>query len=157
MTLEEYVRSIREKSIGVIGIGVSNEPLITMLLSAGCHVTACDKCSPEEMGEEAQKLLALGANLRLGEDYLENLDFDVIFRTPGLMPFEEHLERARQRGSISTSEMEVFFQTCPCRVIAVTGSDGKTTTTTIISERMLQFWSSVPSSFTVCCAGLPSL
>ena len=134
MTLEEYVRSIREKSIGIIGIGVSNEPLITMLLSAGCHVTACDKCSPEEMGEEAQKLLALGANLRLGEDYLENLDFDVIFRTPGLMPFEEHLERARQRGSIVTSEMEVFFQTCPCRVIAVTGSDGKTTTTTIISE-----------------------
>ena len=134
MTLEEYVRSIREKSIGIIGIGVSNEPLITMLLSAGCHVTACDKCSREEMGEEAQKLLALGADLRLGEDYLENLDFDVIFRTPGLMPFEEHLERARQRGSIVTSEMEVFFQTCPCRVIAVTGSDGKTTTTTIISE-----------------------
>ena len=111
MTLEEYVRSIREKSIGVIGIGVSNEPLITMLLSAGCHVTACDKCSPEEMGEKAQKLLALGADLRLGEDYLENLDFDVIFRTPGLMPFEEHLERARQKGSIVTSEMEVFLFT----------------------------------------------
>ena len=134
MTLEEYVRSIREKSIGIIGIGVSNEPLITMLLSAGCHVTACDKRTAEEMGEEAEKLLALGADLRLGEDYLEDLDFDVIFRTPGLMPFEEHLVQARQRGSVITSEMEVFFQTCPCRVIAVTGSDGKTTTTTIISE-----------------------
>ncbi|MBO6092217.1 MAG: UDP-N-acetylmuramoyl-L-alanine--D-glutamate ligase, partial [Oscillospiraceae bacterium] len=115
MTLEEYVRSIREKSIGIIGIGVSNEPLITMLLSAGCHVTACDKRTAEEMGEEAEKLLALGADLRLGEDYLEDLDFDVIFRTPGLMPFEEHLVQARQRGSVITSEMEVFFQTCPCR------------------------------------------
>ena len=134
MTLENYVESIRDQSIGVIGIGVSNEPLITMLLSSGCHVTACDKRTREEMGDEADKLLALGAELRLGEEYLENLDFDLIFRTPGLMPFEEHLERARQKGSVITSEMEVFFQTCPCRIFAVTGSDGKTTTTTIISE-----------------------
>ena len=134
MTLQEYVQSIRDKSICVIGIGVSNEPLITMLLSNGCHVTACDRRTQEDMGEEAQKLLALGAELRLGEAYLEDLDFDVIFRTPGLMPFDDHLEQARQKGSVITSEMEVFFRVCPCRVIAVTGSDGKTTTTTIISE-----------------------
>ena len=50
------------------------------------------------------------------------------------MPFDEHLERAKAEGAVITSEMEVFFRVCPCRVIAVTGSDGKTTTTTIISE-----------------------
>ncbi|MBQ6366037.1 MAG: UDP-N-acetylmuramoyl-L-alanine--D-glutamate ligase [Oscillospiraceae bacterium] len=134
MTLQEYIDSIREKSICVIGIGVSNIPLIEMLLAQGCRVTACDKHTPEEMGPVAENLLAKGAELKLGPDYLEDLHFDVIFRTPGLMPFDEHLERAKAEGAVITSEMEVFFRVCPCRVIAVTGSDGKTTTTTIISE-----------------------
>ena len=134
MTLNEYIESIKEKRIAVIGIGVSNEPLIELLLNKGCHVTACDKRSMEEMGEEGRKLEAMGAELKLGEDYLEGLDQDIIFRTPGLMPFDPHLEAAKARGSLVTSEMEVFMALCPCPIIAVTGSDGKTTTTTIISE-----------------------
>ena len=134
MTLNEYIESIKEKRIAVIGIGVSNEPLIELLLNKGCHLTACDKRSMEEMGEEGRKLEAMGAELKLGEDYLEGLDQDIIFRTPGLMPFDPHLEAAKARGSLVTSEMEVFMSLCPCPIIAVTGSDGKTTTTTIISE-----------------------
>ena len=134
MTLQDYIKSIKNQSICVIGIGVSNEPLVDLLLSSGCALTVCDRRSAEELGDKAKSLAARGAKLQLGEDYLEHLDYDVIFRTPGLMPFEEHLERAGANGSIVTSEMEVFFQTCPCPVIAVTGSDGKTTTTTIISE-----------------------
>ena len=134
MTLEEYVASLKGKRICVIGIGVSNEPLVRLLLDAGCDVTACDKRTEEEMGTEAQELRKAGAKLILGTDYLEHLDHDVIFRTPGLMPFDSHLEAAKAKGSIVTSEMEVFFQLCPCQIIAVTGSDGKTTTTTIISE-----------------------
>lgn len=134
MTLIDYINSIKDKKIAVLGIGVSNTPLIELLLSHGCDVTACDRRSPEEMGEEGKRLLALGAKLKLGEDYLEELDQDIIFRTPGLMPFDRHLEAARERGSLITSEMEVFFALCPCRSIAVTGSDGKTTTTSIIAE-----------------------
>ena len=134
MTLNEYIESIKEKRIAVIGIGVSNEPLIELLLNKGCHVTACDKRSMEEMGEEGRKLEAMGAELKLGVDYLEGLDQDIIFRTPGLMPFDPHLEAAKARGSLVTSEMELFMSLCPCPIIAVTGSDGKTTTTTIISE-----------------------
>ena len=134
MSLDEYVQSLNDKSIAVIGIGVSNTPLIEQLCSHGCDVTACDKRTKEQMGEEAARLKALGAKLKLGEDYLEDLHQDVIFRTPGLMPFDPHLMAAKERGSLITSEMEVFFALCPCRIIAVTGSDGKTTTTTIISE-----------------------
>ena len=134
MTLNEYIESIKEKRIAVIGIGVSNEPLIELLLNKGCHLTACDKRSMEEMGEEGRKLEAMGAELKLGADYLEGLDQDIIFRTPGLMPFDPHLEAAKARGCLVTSEMEVFMSLCPCPIIAVTGSDGKTTTTTIISE-----------------------
>ena len=134
MTLNEYVNSIKDKRIAVIGVGVSNTPLINLLLSCGCNVTVCDKRSLGEMGMEALNLINRGAKLKLGEDYLEGLDHDIIFRTPGLMPFDPHLEAAKARGSLITSEMEVFFALCPCKTIAVTGSDGKTTTTTIISE-----------------------
>lgn len=134
MTLDEYISSLKDKTIAVIGIGVSNAPLIELLLKSGCSVTACDKRSFEELGEEAELLKSLGASFKLGMDYLEGLDQDIIFRTPGLMPFDEHLLAAKARGSVITSEMEVFFYICPCKIIAVTGSDGKTTTTTIISE-----------------------
>lgn len=134
MTLNDYVNSIKDKRIAVIGAGVSNMPLIRLLLLYGCDVTVCDKRGVEELGMDALELINMGAKLRLGEKYLEGLDHDIIFRTPGLMPFDPHLERAVQGGSVLTSEMEVFFALCPCRTIAVTGSDGKTTTSTIISE-----------------------
>ena len=134
MTLNEYINSIKDKRICVIGIGVSNKPLIQRLLKAGCDVTACGKRSAEQLGEDYSRLLSLGAKISLGDSYLENLNCDIIFRTPGLMPFDEHLTKAVANGAVVTSEMEVFFKLCPCRIIAVTGSDGKTTTTTIISE-----------------------
>ncbi len=134
MTLKEYIDSIKEKRIAVIGAGVSNMPLILLLLENGCDVTVCDKRSFSEMGERGAELRSAGAKLKLGENYLEGLDHDLIFRTPGLMPFDPHLLAASEKGSSITSEMEVFFSLCPCRTIAVTGSDGKTTTTTVISE-----------------------
>ena len=134
MTLNEYIENIKHKRIGVIGIGVSNTPLIKRLLASGCDVTACDKRSVQELGDEYDVLSELGAKFCLGEDYLEHLDFDLIFRTPGLMPFDGHLQAAVNRGAELTSEMELFMKLCPCRIFAVTGSDGKTTTTTIISE-----------------------
>lgn len=134
MTLYEYVQSIRDKRIAVIGAGVSNMPLIRLLSENNCSVTVCDKRTLDALGKVGEELSALHAELKLGEDYLEGLDHDLIFRTPGLMPFDEHLVAAKEKGSIVTSEMEVFFRLCPCRTIAVTGSDGKTTTTTVISE-----------------------
>ena len=134
MTLDEYVDGLRGKRIAVLGIGVSNVPLIELLCAHGCDVTACDMRSREQMDGEAERLEALGAKLKLGPDYLEGLDHDILFRTPGLMPFDPHLEAAKARGSLLTSEMEVFLSLCPCKVIAITGSDGKTTTSTIIAE-----------------------
>lgn len=134
MTVSEYLTSLKHKRVAVIGIGVSNTPLIRMLLRADVDVTACDKNSREELGGVAEELESLGAHLQLGKDYMEGLDQDVIFRTPGLRPDVPALEAARERGAEITSEMEVFFRVCPCKIIAVTGSDGKTTTTTIISE-----------------------
>ncbi len=134
--METYLHSLKGKRVAVIGIGISNTPLIRLLLSAGVDVTACDKNERESFGPLADELEAQGARLRLGAGYLDGLDQDVIFRTPGMHPDTPALAQARARGSVVTSEMEAFFQVCPCRIIAVTGSDGKTTTTTIISELM---------------------
>jgi len=134
MEFEAYLESLRGKTVAVIGIGVSNQPLIRLLRSRGIAVTACDRKSREALGVVAEELEAAGVKLRLGEDYLEGLTEDIIFRTPGMRPDLPQLTAAVQRGSTLTSEMEVFFEVCPCEMIAVTGSDGKTTTTTIISE-----------------------
>lgn len=134
MTFEEYLASLRKKTVAVIGIGVSNLPLVERLLEAGISVTACDRKERGALGEIPGYLEKLGAKLRLGQGYLEGLSEDVIFRTPGLRPDLPELQAAREKGSVITSEMEVFFEVCPCPLIAVTGSDGKTTTTTIISE-----------------------
>ena len=134
MTLRDYIESLRHKTVAVIGIGVSNTPLLELLLTEGIRVTACDKRSREQMGEQAEHLEQLGCELHLGADYLKDLDADVIFRTPGLRPDVPEIAACVDRGAVLTSEMEVFFEVCPCTIIAVTGSDGKTTTTTIIAE-----------------------
>ena len=134
MTLRDYIESLRHKTVAIIGIGVSNTPLMEMLLAEGIRVTACDKRSREQMGEQAEHLEQLGCELHLGADYLKDLDADVIFRTPGLRPDVPEIAACVDRGAVLTSEMEVFFEVCPCTIIAVTGSDGKTTTTTIIAE-----------------------
>lgn len=135
-TLQDYLASLQGKRVAVIGIGVSNTPLIKTLLSAGISVTACDKNKREAFGPLADELESLGAELHLGETYLEGLDQDVIFRSPGIRPDIPPFLAAIEKGSVLTSEMEVFFQVCPCKIIAVTGSDGKTTTTTLISEML---------------------
>ncbi len=136
MTFEEYVLSLQNKRIAVIGIGVSNIPLIKLFLRKGIAVTACDKNDREVFGNEAllHELETMGAELKLGNGYLNGLDQDVIFRSPGIRPDIPAFEAAKASGSVITSEMEVFFHVCPCKIVAVTGSDGKTTTTTIIAK-----------------------
>lgn len=136
MTIQEYLDSIRDKKVYVFGIGVSNIPLIKMLRAHGIAVTACDKNTREGLGKTAEELEALGVKLHLGEGYMDGIDADLIFRSPGIRPDVPAFEAAVAKGAKVTSEMEVFFDVCPCKKIAVTGSDGKTTTTTIIAKLM---------------------
>lgn len=132
--LDAFYRSLRGQRICMLGVGRSNTPLIKTFLSKGAEVCACDRRTREQLGSVAEEIESAGARLQLGEDYLKKLDFDVIFRTPGIRYTLPALEAARANGVALTSEMEVFFDVCPCKIIAVTGSDGKTTTTTLISE-----------------------
>ena len=133
---ETYFTSLKNKKIAVLGLGVSNRPLVRLLLEFGCDVTGCDKTPREKLDAEVLELERLGCKLHVGEDYLDGVEADLLFRTPGMHPANPAIEALRSRGAEVTSEMEVFFEVCPCNLIAVTGSDGKTTTPTLISEML---------------------
>ena len=120
----------------MLGIGVSNTPLILNFLEKGARVFACDRRERAQIGDLADKLEQAGAELRLGSGYLDDLEVDIIFRTPGMSFYQPELSAARKKGIAVTSEMEVFFDLCPATIFAVTGSDGKTTTTTLIAEML---------------------
>ena len=133
---EQYFSSLQNKKVAVLGLGVSNRPLVRLLLEFGCSVVGCDKTPRENLDAEVLQLEQMGCKLHVGEDYLEGVEADVVFRTPGMHPGNPAIVALRSRGAQITSEMEVFFEVCPCHLIAVTGSDGKTTTTTLISEML---------------------
>ena len=133
---ERYFNSLRGKKIAVFGLGVSNRPLVRLLLEFGCDVTGCDRTPRDRVDAEVLELEQAGCTLSLGDTYLDGLSADVVFRTPGMHPANPALAALRDRGARITSEMDVFFHVCPCTILAVTGSDGKTTTTTLISEML---------------------
>ncbi|MBE6821664.1 MAG: UDP-N-acetylmuramoyl-L-alanine--D-glutamate ligase [Ruminococcaceae bacterium] len=136
MDITAFYKNIKGKTVAFCGIGGSNLPLVKIFAQKGALVTARDRRDREALGKTADELERMGVRLQLGEDYLKNLEEEIIFRTPGMRYTLPELEQARRRGSAVTSEMELFFDLCPCKIVAVTGSDGKTTTTTIISEML---------------------
>ena len=132
MTLTQYMDNLKGKRVAVLGIGVSNRPLIKLLLENGIDVTAHDRQDREKLGEFGDTIEKQGCKLKTGEGYLDSIEADVIFRSPGIRPDLPQIKAAVEKGAVLTSEMEAFFQVCPSKIIAVTGSDGKTTTTTVI-------------------------
>ena len=129
--LKAFKAGLKDKKICVVGIGISHLPLIHYLAKNGAKVTACDRKSYEDLGETARELEALGVNLCLGEGYVSSLSGDLIFKTPGMRPDIPELLAAEKAGAKITTEMEVFMDLCPAPITAITGSDGKTTTTTL--------------------------
>ena len=134
MNTQQFFRYLKGKTVAFCGVGRTHMPLIKLFLEKGAVVTVRDQRPLEKLGENGEILRSLGGELRLGEDYLQDLNEDIIFRTPGMRYHLPQLEEARARGCAVTSELELFFRLCPCKIYGVTGSDGKTTTTSIIAE-----------------------
>ena len=134
---QQLAALIKGKKVAFIGAGVSHKALIKEFVELGAHVTLCDqKKSVDDFGDYAATIRELGVDLSLGENYLEGFKGqDIIMRTPGFVGyFEKPLQDAMAAGTMVTSEVELFFDFCPCEIVGVTGSDGKTTTTTLISK-----------------------
>ena len=132
---KEFKSFINGKNVAGVGIGVSNIPLINFLVKLGAEVTAFDMKEENELGKIASEFKSKGVKLELGKGYLEKLTgFEVVFKTPSMRIDCEALVRAKNEGAYITSEMEEFVKYCKGKIYGVTGSDGKTTTTTIISK-----------------------
>lgn len=135
-TFEEYFSGLKGKSVAVLGLGVSNRPLVRLLLEYGAEVSGGDRTPREKLDDEILELEKLGCKLFLGDNFYEGMSAQVAFRTPGMHPDSEAVRHLREGGATITSEMAAFFRVCLCKIIAVTGSDGKTTTTTLIAEML---------------------
>lgn len=133
--LQRYREAVFGKTVALLGMGVSNRAAVDFLLSMGAVITARDK-NPNPDGALRAFLSERGVRMIFGEDYLKGIDEDIVYKSPGIRFDLPELLSARERGCEITSEMEVFCRLCPARLFAVTGSDGKTTTTTIVSEML---------------------
>ncbi len=131
--IRSYFDALKNKTVGFIGIGISNMPIIRIFVNEGISVTLRDvkEKLPDDFAEEIQ---SLGITTFNGENYLKNIYEDVLFLSPGVKQFLPELLQAKSNGTILTTEMQEFLKLCPCKTIGVTGSDGKTTTTTLISK-----------------------
>ncbi len=136
LPIEQLKKLIQGKRVAFIGAGVSHKRCIEQFVELGAQVTLCDqKKSIEDFGDYADTLRRLNVALSLGEHYTDGFaGQDIIMRTPGYEYFKPELQAAKAAGAMVTSEVELFFEFCPCEIVAVTGSDGKTTTTTLISK-----------------------
>lgn len=137
--VNEYLASLKGKKVAFVGMGVANVPCAKWLAAHGVQVYACDKRDREYIGEDiCRELDELGVIFSLGENYLNVLPkMDLVFRSHGILPFQNKwIGECIERGQKVTTEMEVFFRLCPSKIIGVTGSNGKTTTTTIIAKML---------------------
>ncbi len=134
--LEEFNQYISGKKVAIIGMGVSNLPLLDYFASLGTNVTVFDNKEIDKIDKNViDKVSNLCMGMSFGKDYLSKLHgFDVIFRSPSCRPDTKELIEEEKNGAIITSEIEMLMKLCPCKVIGVTGSDGKTTTTSLIYE-----------------------
>ncbi|MBR0414142.1 MAG: UDP-N-acetylmuramoyl-L-alanine--D-glutamate ligase [Clostridia bacterium] len=133
--VQEYFENLKGKKVAFLGIGVSHKQLIHKFVACGAEVTLCDMREMDEFDEDIDGIRELGISFQLGAQQFEHLErFDMVFRTPGIYFNRPEIQQAIAAGANITSEMEEFFKLCPCKIIAITGADGKTTTTTLISE-----------------------
>ena len=134
--LEEFNQYLAGRKVAVIGLGVSNLPLIDYLYEKKANVTVFDRTDIKDLDEKLiRKITDYNMGMSFGENYLQELvGFDFIFRSPSCLPNIPELVAELERGAIVTTEVEMVMELCPSKVIGITGSDGKTTTTTLISE-----------------------
>ena len=133
--LEEFNEYIRYRKVAIIGLGISNIPLIDYMYDKKAKVTVFDDREENDISKEIMdKIKEYEFDYSFGQNNLDKLkNFDIIFRSPSCLPTKKELQEEEKRGAIVTTEIEMLMKMCPCKIIGVTGSDGKTTTTSLIN------------------------
>ena len=133
--MQSIIENYKNKRVGFVGLGISNLPILKLFADVGIRITVRD-FKPNACEEHKDYLANIGARIITGEGYLDDIDEDILFLSPAIKQFLPQLAKAKDDGVYITTEMEEFFRFCPCKTIAVTGSDGKTTTTTLIAKML---------------------
>lgn len=132
MDIKEYLKNKFEgKRCHVLGFARSNKPLVELLIAAGAKVTVRDRSASCAESADAKAFALRGVDFVVGDGYLDSLEADYLFRTPAIRHDQPEIRAALENGAVLSSEMELFFEVCPCPIFGITGSDGKTTTTTL--------------------------
>lgn len=139
-TYKDFIHEIKNKTVMFCGLGRSNIPFLEMLAKQEVNIVAYDGKAPEKIDSDMLKILKSYENIKayFGDESAWDLTPDILIRTPGISFCSEKILNMRKRGVVVTSEMEIFFELCPCKIIGITGSDGKTTVTTVIAEMLKQ-------------------
>ncbi len=130
--LSEYINGFSDKTVCFVGLGISNKPIMQVMGEAGISITVRDAKPLDDTTKELCN--KYNAKMICGTEYLDNIYEDVVFLSPAIKQYLPQFATAAAKGSYITTEMQEFFKLCPCKTIAVTGSDGKTTTTTLIAK-----------------------
>ncbi len=110
---ESYFENLRGRKVAVLGLGVSNRPLVRLLLEFGCTVAGGDRTERDKLDAEVLELEKMGCELHLGENFYRDMTAEVAFRTPGMHPDSPAVTALRGSGAEITSEMEAFSRFVP--------------------------------------------
>lgn len=134
--LEEFNNFIHNRKVAIIGMGISNIPLLDYLHENRAKVTIFDNRTIDEIPKEIMdKITSYAMEFSLGDGNLSKLKgFSLIIRSPSCLPTTTELIEEEKNGAVVTTEIELLLKMCPATVIGITGSDGKTTTSTLIYE-----------------------
>lgn len=136
----QFMASLDGRHAAVVGVGVSNVPLIRFLCRAGARVTAFDQKPESELARELRELQGFPVNYRLGDGYLDTLpDFELVYLSPGVSPDQAGIRAARDAGAQFSSETDIVLRLARCQVVGITGSSGKTTTTTLTGRILTEY------------------
>ena len=138
--LIEFQNYIKGKKVAIIGLGVSNAPLIEYLYNLQANISVFDNREADKIDKHIfDKIKEYELTYSLGQNYLSKLNgFDIIFRSPSCRPDLPEILKEKEKGAVITSEIELLFKLCPCKIVGITGSDGKTTTTSLVYEILKQ-------------------
>jgi UDP-N-acetylmuramoylalanine--D-glutamate ligase len=126
--------NFKDKKVAILGFGIEGRDAINFLINRGAKVTLFDKKEERELdfsGIEKEKI-----EIITGKNYLSVglTNFDFIVRSPGVYRYNSEIVDAEKNGCQITSAVKIFFDECPGKIIGVTGTKGKGTTSTLIYE-----------------------
>jgi len=128
---------LKGKDVVVLGLGRSGMAAASLLQRDGARVVVRDESTGDhQLQERAMRLRRLGVRVELGNQFDHSTHFDLAVLSPGIAPGRPIVREMLTRNTPMLSELELAYRFCLCPIVAVTGTNGKTTTTELIATML---------------------